>query len=35
MDSLGLMGKNNFFESRTTEYQMATGERVFEISNDF
>ncbi len=35
MDSLGLIGKNNFFESRTTEYQMATGERVFEISNDF
>ena len=35
MESLGMASKNNFFESRTTEYQMALGERVFEISDDF
>jgi ribonucleotide reductase beta subunit family protein with ferritin-like domain len=34
-ESRGLASKNNFFESRTTEYQMALGERAFEISNDF
>jgi ribonucleotide reductase beta subunit family protein with ferritin-like domain len=35
MESLGLSSKNNFFESRTTEYQMATGKREFEICEDF
>ena len=35
MDTIGMTGKTNFFESRATEYQMALGERKFEISDDF
>jgi ribonucleotide reductase beta subunit family protein with ferritin-like domain len=35
MESIGLSGKTNFFESRATEYQQAMGERIFELSDDF
>lgn len=35
MESIGLSGKNNFFESRTSEYQQSMGERVFKITDDF
>lgn len=35
MDALGLQGKTNFFESRASEYQMAMGERKFELTDDY
>lgn len=35
MQSIGLSGKTNFFESRATEYQQALIKREFELSDDF
>lgn len=35
MDSLGLSTKQNFFEGRSSEYQMATSKRAFLTEEDF
>lgn len=39
MENLSLEGKNNFFESRTTEYQKANvlnvSKQIFEVNEDF
>lgn len=38
MDAVGLGGKTNFFEKRTTEYQLASavsGKITYEVSTDF
>ena len=35
METIGMQGKTNFFESRPTEYQQALLDREFEICEDF
>ena len=36
MDLIGIQNKNNFFESRTTEYNMAVqGRKEFKLLNEF
>lgn len=35
MDSIGLSTKQNFFEGRSSEYQMATGKRAFSTDEEF
>jgi ribonucleoside-diphosphate reductase beta chain len=38
MEAVGLGGKTNFFEKRTTEYQLASavsGKITYEVTNDF
>ena len=35
METIGMQGKANFFETRTTDYQMSHEEHIFSITEDF